>query len=151
MKQWIKLTASAIGLTTMMLMPAQAGMDSDERNPGNDKEKVTVIEQKTTEFGTAMKGWALAFGGDLEKSAQATQTSFLKDIERLKNSNFVQDTIEYQKKSWAQGQEKFARNKEQIQQLPSKIKESTTDLFATIAKGLDAVLGGGNNAGKSKK
>jgi hypothetical protein len=153
-RQLIRMLGGAIAVTLLVLliaalMPnrAKAEMDSDGRNPGKDKKETTVIEQKAVEFGTAMKGWALAFGGDLEKSARATQTSFLRDIERLKNSDFVQ----YQKKGFEQGKEQFARNKEQIQQLPSKIKEGTTNLFETLGKALGTIAGGKNNAGKSEK
>lgn len=153
-RQLIKMLGGAIAITALVMIiaalipnKASADMDSDGRNPGKDKKEITVIEQKVVEFGTAMKGWALAFGGDLEKSAQATQTSFLRDIERLKNSDFVQ----YQKKGFEQGKEQFARNREQIQQLPSKIKEGTANLFDTLGKALGTIAGGKNNAGKSEK
>lgn len=147
-RQLIKMLGGAIAVTLLVLliaalMPdqAKAEMDSNGRNPGKDK-----IEQKVTEFGTAMKGWAIAFGAGVEKNATESKTAFLNDIERLKNSEFFQ----YQKKGFEQGKEQLARNREQIQQLPSKIKEGTANLFATIAKGLDAVLGG-NNDRKTEK
>lgn len=115
--------------------------------PSKAKADSTQVNQKVMELGTAMKGWAIAFGASVEKNATESKTAFLNDIEKLKNSEFFQ----YQKKGFEQGKEQLARNREQIQQLPNKIKEGTTNLFATIAKGLDAVFGGGNNDGKNQK
>ena len=127
-RQLIKMLAGAVAIAAVVigiaaLIPSKAKAES------------------TTEVGTAMKGWAIAFGAGLEKNASESKTAFLNDIERLKNSKFFQ----YQKKGFEQGREQLARNREQIQQLPSSIKEGTTNLFATIAKALDVIIVGGKN------
>lgn len=139
-RQLIKMLTGAVAIAAVVigiaaLIPSKAKADS------------TQVNQTVTELGTAMKGWAIAFGAGLEKNASESKTAFLNDIERLKNSEFVQ----YQKKGFEQGKEQFARNREQIRQLPTKFKEGTADLFATIGKGLDAIVGGKNNDGKNQK
>jgi hypothetical protein len=72
-KQLLKMLAGAVIFTLMVLaitlmLPgtSRADMDSDTRNPGVDKQE-SVIEQKISEFGTAMKGWAMAFGADIKQ------------------------------------------------------------------------------------
>jgi peptidoglycan hydrolase CwlO-like protein len=130
-RQLIKMFAGAVAIAAVVigiaaLIPSKAKADS------------TQVNQTVTELGVAMKGWAMAFGAGVEKNALESKTAFLNDIERLKNSKFVQD----QKKGFEQGREQLARNQEQIRQLPNKIKEGTTNLFANIAKALDAITGG---------
>ena len=139
-RQLIKMLMGAVAITLIVigvaaLIPSKAKADSIQ------------IEQKVAKLGTAMKGWAIAFGAGVEKNASESKTAFLNDIERLKNSEFVQ----YQKKGFEQGKEQFARNREQIRQLPTKFKEGTADLFATIGRGLDAIVGGLSNVGKNQK
>ena len=143
-RQLIKMLGGAVAVTLLVMLiavliptKAKADMDSDQRNPGNDKEEATVIEQKITEFGTAIKGWAIAFGHDASKSAEESKQAFLNDIERLKNSEFVQD----QKKGLEQAKVDLANTGEDIQKLPARIKDGTTDLFASIGKTLSALFG----------
>jgi len=118
-RQLMKMLAGAViftlivlGITLLLPGTSKADMDSDTRNPGLDKQE-SVIEQKISEFGTAMKGWAVAFGSDLKKSGESTKTAFLNDVERIKQSEFVQ----YQKKGFEQGKEQLAQTKSQIAQL----------------------------------
>jgi len=143
-KSWIKagvavIAAGAVALVVAALIPtkAKADMDSDQRNPGKDKEEATVIEQKITEFGTAIKGWAIAFGHDATKSAADSKQAFLNDMERLKNSQFVQD----QQKGFEQAKVDLANTGEDIQKLPARVKDGTTDLFNNIGKALGALFG----------
>ena len=125
-----------------LIVPHKVGaaeMDSTERNPGLDK---------VTELGTAMKMWAIGFGTGVGKNATESKMALINDIERLKNSKFVQD----QKKGFEQSREQLARNQEQIRQLPSRIKEDTTNLFITIGNALNKIMvGGKNNDGKDQK
>lgn len=144
-RQLIKMLGGAIAVTLLViliavLMPnrAKAEMDSDQRNPGNDKKgEATVIERKITEFGTAVKGWAIAFGHDASKNAADSKQAFLNDIERLKNSEFVQ----YQKKGFEQAKVDLANTGESIRTLPDRVKEGTTNLYANISEALGAVFG----------
>ena len=79
-RQLIKMLIGAIAVVTVVmiiaaLMPnqAKAELDSDARNPGNDKviedtvNEDTVIGDRVTELGTAMKLWAIGFGMMSEK------------------------------------------------------------------------------------
>jgi ATP phosphoribosyltransferase len=75
------------------------------------------VEKKVTEIGTAMKGWAMAFGADIKKSGETTREAFLNDVERIKQSQFVQ----FQKKSFEQAKEQLARNRTQIAELFEKL------------------------------
>jgi hypothetical protein len=134
-RQLIKMLTGAVAIAAVVigiaaLIPSKAKAES------------------TTELGVAMKGWAIAFGAGLEKNASESKTAFLNDIERLKNSKFFQ----YQKKGFEQGREQLARSQEQIRQLPNRIKEDTTNLFATIGNALNKIMiGGKNNDGKNQK
>ena len=67
--------------------------------PGTGKANTTKAKDTVVELGTAMKGWAMAFGGKLEKSG------------------FVQ----YQKKNFEQAKEQLARNRTQIANLFEKL------------------------------
>jgi peptidoglycan hydrolase CwlO-like protein len=134
-RQLIKMLAGAVAIAAVViaiaaLIPSKAKAES------------------TTELGVAMKGWAIAFGAGVEKNISESKTAFLNDIERLKNSKFFQ----YQKKGFEQGREQLVKNQEQIRQLPSRIKEGTTNLFATIGNALNKIMvGGKNNDGKDQK
>ena len=126
-KQLIKMLIGAVAIVTVVMIiaalipnQAKAELDSDVRNPGKNKADTTMVEQKAIELGTAMKGWAMAFGADLKKSGELSKKAFLNDVERIKQSEFVQ----YQKKGFEQGKEQFARNKEQIKEMPDKIKQA---------------------------
>ena len=79
-KEWLKFTAGVIGFVAVALLisyviqsPAQAELDSIERNPGNDKviedtvNEDTVTVDRVTELGTAMKLWAIGFGMEAER------------------------------------------------------------------------------------
>lgn len=104
-----------------LIMPnrvAAAEMDSTERNPGLDK---------VTELGSAMKMWAMGFGADVEKSAIESKRALLDDIERVRQSELWQ----YQVQGWQQGQQDLAQTKEQI-----------GDLFSSMGRALNKVVGG---------
>jgi len=93
-RQLIKMLAGAVAIAAVVigiaaLIPSKAKADS------------TQVNQTVTELGTAMKGWAIAFGAGVEKNISESKTAFLNDIERLKNSKFFQ----YQKKGFEQGRE----------------------------------------------
>lgn len=139
-------TLIVLGITLLLPGTGKADMDSDTRNPGMDKQE-SVIEQKISEVSTAMKGWAVAFGSDIKKSGETTKTAFLNDVERIKQSEFVQ----YQRKGFEQAKVDFAKTQNGLKQLPNKLNEGTADLFATIGRGLDAILGGLSNVGKNQK
>lgn len=85
--------------------------------PGTSKANTTKAKDTVVELGTAMKGWAMAFGSDLKKSGEKTKTAFLNDVERIKQSRFVQ----YQRKGFEQAKEQLARNKTQIAELFEKL------------------------------
>ena len=109
-RQLIKMLAGAVAVTAVVigiaaLMPSKAKADTT-------KAKDTVVE-----LGTSMKGWAIAFGSDLKKSGEKTKTAFLNDVERIKQSKFVQ----YQKKNLEQAKEQLARNRTQIAELFEKL------------------------------
>jgi hypothetical protein len=109
-RQLIKMLAGAVAVTAVVigiaaLMPSKAKADTT-------KAKDTVVE-----LGTAMKGWAVAFGSDLKKSGEKTKTAFLNDVERIKQSKFVQ----YQRKGFEQAKEQLAKNKTQIAELFEKL------------------------------
>ena len=117
--------------------PAKAEMDSDSRNPGLDK--------RVSELGTAMKGWAVAFGAGLEKNASESKTAFLNDIDKIKNSKFVQDTIEYQKKSWAQGKEDLAKTQESIKTLPDRLVAIPGEIATGVSGFVKSIVGKKDN------
>ena len=109
-RQLIKMLAGAVAVTAVVIgiaavMPTKAKADT------------VSVEKKVTEIGTAMKGWAMAFGADLKKSGESTREAFLNDVERIKQSQFV----EYQKKSFEQAKEQLAKNKTQIAELFEKL------------------------------
>jgi hypothetical protein len=100
-KEWLKFTAGVIGFVAVALLisyviqsPAQAELDSIERNPGNDKviedtvneDPVTV--DRVTELGTAMKLWAIGFGAEAEQSAVSPSRHFLMTWIDSNNQNF---------------------------------------------------------------
>jgi len=123
--------------------PAKAEIDSDARNPGLDK--------RVSELGTAMKGWAIAFGASIEKNASESKTAFLKDVDKVKNSKFVQDTIEYQKKSWAQGKEDLAKTQESIKTLPDRLVAIPGEIATGVSNFVKSITGGNKNVGTDKK
>lgn len=123
--------------------PAKAEIDSDARNPGLDK--------RVSELGTAMKGWAMAFGASIEKNASESKTAFLKDVDKVKNSKFVQDTIEYQKKSWAQGKEDLAKTQESIKTLPDRLVAIPGEIATGVSNFVKSITGGNKNVGTDKK
>ena len=109
-RQLIKMLAGAVAVTAVVIgiaavMPTKAKADT------------VSVEKKVTEISTAMKGWAMAFGADLKKSGETTREAFLNDVERIKQSQFVQ----YQKKSLEQAKEQLAKNKTQIAELFEKL------------------------------
>ena len=94
MKQWIRFAIGAIIIGLVVLL---ISVVIDSTRPA--RADTVSVEKKVTEVGTAMKGWAMAFGGKLEKSG------------------FVQ----YQKKNFEQAKEQLAENKTQIVDLFSTI------------------------------
>ena len=138
----VAVTAVVIGISALIPSKAKADMDSDQRNPGKDKaDTVVVIEQKVIEFGTAMTGWAIAFGHDASDNANKTMKAFLDDVEKIKKSEFVQ----YQVASWDKGKQDLSKTKESIVALPVRIKEGTSNLWVDIGNALGAVFGGPKN------
>ena len=129
-KKWLKSTAEVIGvfgvamlIAAMIPNKARAELDSMERNPGKDK----MIEERVSEFGTAMKLWAIGFGAEAEKNAVESKQAFLNDVDRIKNSEFVR----YQRDGWEQGKKDLAQTKQDIR-----------DLFSSMGRALDKVFGG---------
>ena len=109
-RQLIKMLAGAVAVTAVVIgiaavMPTKAKADT------------VSVGNKVTEISTAMKGWAMAFGADLKKGGESTREAFLNDVERIKQSEFV----EYQKKSFEQAKEQLARNRTQIAELFEKL------------------------------
>ena len=109
-RQLIKMLAGAVAVTAVVIgiaavMPTKAKADT------------VSVGNKVTEIGTAMKGWAMVFGADLKKSGESTREAFLNDVERIKQSEFV----EYQKKGFEQAKEQLARNRTQIAELFEKL------------------------------
>lgn len=123
--------------------PAKAEMDSDGRNPGLDK--------RVSELGTAMKGWAIAFGASVEKNASESKIAFLNDVDKIKNSKFVQDTIEYQKKSWAQGKQDLAKTQESIKTLPDRLVAIPGEIATGVGNFVKSITGGNKDVGTDKK
>ena len=123
--------------------PAKAEIDSDTRNPGLDK--------RVSELGTSMKGWAVAFGASIEKNASESKTAFLKDVDKVKNSKFVQDTIEYQKKGWAQGKADLAKTQESIKTLPDRLVAIPGEIATGVGNFVKSITGGNKNVGTDKK
>ena len=113
MKQWIRFAIGAIIIGLVVLL---ISVVIDSTRPA--KANQIKVEERVAELGTAMKGWAMVFGADLKKSGETTREAFLNDIERIKQSQFVQ----YQKKSFEQAKEQLAKNKTQIAELFEKLK-----------------------------
>ena len=141
----IKMLIGAIAVVTVVmiiaaLMPnqAKAELDSDARNPGNDKViEDTVNEDPVTELGTAMKLWAIGFGAEAEQSAIETKQAFLNDVDRFQQSKFWQ----YQINSWAQGQQDLANTGESIKQLPQTLARVPGDIATGLVDFVRAVTG----------
>ena len=112
MKQWFRFAIGAIIIGLVVLM---ISVVIDSTKPA--KADTVSVEKKVTEVSTAMKGWAMAFGADIKKSGETTREAFLNDVERIKQSQFVQ----YQKKSFEQAKEQLAKNKTQIAELFEKL------------------------------
>ena len=112
MKQWIRFTIGAIIIGLVVLL---ISVVIDSTWPA--RADTVSVEKKVTEIGTAMKGWAMAFGADIKKSGETTREAFLNDVERIKQSQFVQ----FQKKSFEQAKEQLAKNKTQIAELFEKL------------------------------
>ena len=125
-KRLLRMLAVAAMFALLLPENSKADIDSDARNPGMDKQE-SVVEQKIIKLGTAMKGWAVGFGADVEKSAIESKQALLDDIERARQSELWQ----YQVRGWQQGQQDLAHTKEQI-----------GDLFSAIGLALNKVLGG---------
>ena len=113
MKQSIRFAIGAIIIGLVVLL-ISAVIDSTRPAKANQ----IKVEEKVAELGTAMKGWAMVFGADLKRSGESTRQALLDDIERLKQSEFVQ----YQKKGIEQAKEQLAKNKTQIAELFEKLK-----------------------------
>lgn len=129
-RQLIKMLAGAVAIAAVVIAIASL-------IPSKAKAESTQGNQTVTELGVAMKGWAMAFGADIKKGAETTRESFLNDVERIKQSEFMQ----YQKKNLTEAREQLARNKTQV-----------VDLFAMIGNALSKIMvGGKNNDGKNQK
>ena len=113
MRQSIRFAIGAIIIGLVVLL---ISVVIDSTRPA--KANQIKVEERVAELGTAMKGWAMVFGADLKKSGETTREAFLNDIERIKQSQFVQ----YQKKSFEQAKEQLAKNKTQIAELFEKLK-----------------------------
>ena len=149
-RQLIKMLIGAIAVVTVVmiiaaLMPnqAKAELDSDARNPGNDKviedtvNEDTVIGDRVTELGTAMKLWAIGFGMVAEKNVVETKQAFLNDVGRFQQSKFWQ----YQVDGWAQGQQDLANTRESIKQLPQTLARVPGDIATGLVDFVRAVTG----------
>jgi hypothetical protein len=149
-KEWLKFTAGVIGFVAVALLisyviqsPAQADMDSSERNPGMDKviedtvKEDPVTVDRVTELGTAMKLWAIGFGAEAEKNVIESKQAFLNDVGRFQQSKFWQ----YQVNSWAQGQQDLANTGESIKQLPQTLAKVPGDIATGLVDFVRAVTG----------
>jgi hypothetical protein len=149
-KEWLKFTAGVIGFVAVALLisyvmplPAQADMDSSERNPGMDKviedtvneDPVTV--DRVTELGTAMKLWAIGFGAEAEKNVIESKQAFLNDVDRFRQSELWQ----YQVRGWQQGQQDLANTGESIKQLPQTLAKVPGDIATGLVDFVRAVTG----------
>ena len=160
-KEWLKFTAGVIGfvavavliaIVVMLPTEAKAELDSIERNPGNDKviedtvneDPVTV--DPLTEFGSAIKLWAIGFGAGAEKNAIETKQAFLNDVDRFQQSNFWQ----YQVDGWTQGQQDLAKTGEDIKNLPSNIATGIQEAPAKIENFINSTSSGIGNWAKNE-
>ena len=135
-KRLLRMLAVAAMFALLLPENSKADIDSDARNPGMDKQE-SVVEQKIIKLGTAMKGWAVGFGADVEKSAVETKQAFLNDVDRFQQSKFWQ----YQVNSWAQGQQDLANTGESIKQLPQTLAKVPGDIATGLGDFVRAVTG----------
>ena len=135
-KRLLRMLAVAAMFALLLPENSKADIDSDARNPGMDKQE-SVVEQKIIKLGTAMKGWAVGFGADVEKSAIETKQAFLNDVDRFQQSKFWQ----YQVNSWAQGQQDLANTRESIKQLPQTLARVPGDIVTELGNFVRAVTG----------
>ena len=135
-KRLLRMLTVAAMFALLLPENSKADIDSDARNPGMDKQE-SVVEQKIIKLGTAMKGWAVGFGADVEKSAVETKQAFLNDVDRFQQSKFWQ----YQVNSWAQGQQDLANTGESIKQLPQTLARVPGDIATGLGDFVRAVTG----------
>jgi hypothetical protein len=135
-KRLLRMLAVAAMFALLLPENSKADIDSDARNPGMDKQE-SVVEQKIIKLGTAMKGWAVGFGADVEKSAVETKQAFLNDVDRFQQSKFWQ----YQVDGWTQGQQDLANTGESIKQLPQTLARVPGDIATGLGDFVRAVTG----------
>jgi hypothetical protein len=135
-KRLLRMLAVAAMFALLLPENSKADIDSDARNPGMDKQE-SVVEQKIIKLGTAMKGWAVGFGADVEKSAVETKQAFLNDVDRFRQSELWQ----YQVDGWAQGQQDLANTGESIKQLPQTLARVPGDIATGLVDFVRAVTG----------
>ena len=135
-KRLLRMLAVAAMFALLLPENSKADIDSDARNPGMDKQE-SVVEQKIIKLGTAMKGWAVGFGADVEKSAVETKQAFLNDVDRLQQSELWQ----YQVRGWQQGQQDLANTGESIKQLPQTLARVPGDIATGLGDFVRAVTG----------
>ena len=135
-KRLLRMLAVAAMFALLLPENSKADIDSDARNPGMDKQE-SVVEQKIIKLGTAMKGWAVGFGADVEKSAVETKQAFLNDVDRFRQSELWQ----YQVRGWQQGQQDLANTRESIKQLPQTLARVPGDIATGLGDFVRAVTG----------
>ena len=135
-KRLLRMLAVAAMFALLLPENSKADIDSDARNPGMDKQE-SVVEQKIIKLGTAMKGWAVGFGADVEKSAVETKQAFLNDVDRFRQSELWQ----YQVRGWQQGQQDLANTGESIKQLPQTLARVPGDIATGLGDFVRAVTG----------
>jgi hypothetical protein len=135
-KRLLRMLAVAAMFALLLPENSKADIDSDARNPGMDKQE-SVVEQKIIKLGTAMKGWAVGFGADVEKSAVETKQAFLNDVDRFRQSELWQ----YQVRGWQQGQQDLANTGESIKQLPQTLAKVPGDIATGLVDFVRAVTG----------
>ena len=135
-KRLLRMLTVAAMFALLLPENSKADIDSDARNPGMDKQE-SVVEQKIIKLGTAMKGWAVGFGADVEKSAIETKQAFLNDVDRFQQSKFWQ----YQVDGWTQGQQDLANTRESIKQLPQTLARVPGDIATGLVDFVRAVTG----------
>ena len=91
-RQLIRMLIGAVVITLIVIGIASL-------IPTKAKADTTAVKQTVIDVGTAMKGWAMAFGGQVERSS----------------------IVQYQKKSFDQAKEQLARNRTQIAELFEKL------------------------------
>ena len=133
-KRLLRMLAVAAMFALLLPENSKADIDSDARNPGMDKQE-SVVEQKIIKLGTAMKGWAVGFGADVEKSAVETKQAFLNDVDRFRQSELWQ----YQVRGWQQGQQDLANTRESIKQLPQTLAKVPGDIATGLGDFVRAV------------